>query len=245
MMKSTRAALAIGLVLVGVAGLVGRSVGQDGVRQASNTTAGAQAATAKPAGPAVIGTIDMDSVLKNYDKFKVSMETTQAEALARHNDLMKIANEGQAEAQKLQAITPGSIDEKKIQDKITQLKAQLQAGKEQAQAEFSRKDAELLAMMYNEIQQMTAAVAKQRNMNFVVKYSSAPPSGSDPKSIEAALFRSVVYADPKVDLTGDVTKWLNHYYKQAGGPAPKGTTTPAPAAGAPATATAPTTTAPR
>ncbi len=241
MVKTTRAALAIGLGLVGVVGLVGQSVGQDGVRRAANTpdaTSTAKPAAPKATSPAVIGTIDMDSVLKNYDKFKVSMEATQAEAMTRHNELMKIATEGQGEAEKLQKLAPGSLDEKKIQDKITSLKAQLQAGKEQAQAEFSRKDAELLATMYNEIAQMTGLVAKSQGMNYVVKYASTPASGSDPKSIEAALFRAVVYADPKVDITNNVTYWLNKRYQEAGGIAPKGNA-------APATAVAPAATTPR
>lgn len=242
MLNSTRAAVALGLGLVGVAGLVGRSVGQDGVRQAANTAttapASGQPTAPKPAGPAVIGTIDMDAVLKNYDKFKVSMEATQAEAMARQKDLMNIMSEGQAEAEKLQKLAPGSLDEKKIRDRMTALKAQLEAGKEQAQQEFMRKDAELLATMYNEIQQMSAAVAKQRNMNFVVKYSATPAAGSDTKSIEAALFRAVVYADPRLDVTSDVTYWLNERYKRSGGPAPKGNA-------APATAVAPGATTPR
>ena len=238
MLKSTRAALAVGLGLVGAAGFVAQTHGQDGAVRQTNGTA---QSVPKPAVPTVIGTLDMDSVLKNYDKFRSKMETTQTEVQVRHNELLKIANEAQAESEKLQKLSPGSLDEKKYQDKITNLKAQFNAGKESAQMEFSKKETEILAEMYNEIQKMSAAVAKQRGITLVVKYSAAPASAADPKSLEAALFRSVVYADPRLDLTPDVTKWLNHYYKQSGGPAPKGsaagagTATTAPAA-APATA---------
>jgi len=235
MLKSTRAALAVGLGLVGVVGLVAQTQGQDGAVRQTNGTA---PAAPKAAVPTVIGTLDMDSVLKNYDKFKVSMETTQAEVQVRHNELLKIANEAQAESEKMQKLAPGGLDEKKIQDKITSLKAQLNAGKESAQMEFARKETEILATMYNEIQGMSAAVARQRKITLVLKYSAAPASSTDPKSIEAALFRSLVYADPGLDLTSDVTHWLNYRYREARGPAPKGT---APATGtattAPATAT--------
>ncbi|MDX2038581.1 MAG: OmpH family outer membrane protein [Isosphaeraceae bacterium] len=240
MLRSSRAALAVGLGLLGMVGLVAPSMGQQDSRVRPAANAGT-APAAKPVGPAVIGTLDMDAVLRSYDKFKYQMEQTQAEALNRHNDLMKLATEAKSQSEMLSKLAPGSPDSKKIEERITQLQAQFEAGRTQAQRDFERKDAELLATMYNDIQTMSAAVAKQRNMSFVIKYSATPASGTDPKTVEAALFRSVVYADPAVDVTADVIKWLNYYYKQNGGPAPKGTgpaptTTPA-AGAAPAAAT--------
>lgn len=222
MLRSSRAALAVGLGLLGVAGLVAPTLGQQRDGGVSQTATGTAPAAPRTAPVAVIGTIDMDNVLRSYDKFKYTMEQTQAEALARHNELMKLANEGKSQSEMLPKLAAGSPDAKKIEERITLLQAQFEAGRTQAQRDFERKDAELLAMMYNEIQTMAAAIAKQRHMTFVVKYSAAPASGTDPKTVEAALFRSVVYADPAMDVTADVVKWLNHYYKQAGGLPPKG-----------------------
>ena len=242
MRNSTRAALAIGLGLVGVAALVGQSVGQDAqVRQTNGTAAPVSAKAAAPAA-GLIGTIDMDFVLKNYDKFKYIIETENAEAYNRQNDLMKIANEARSESEKLAKLAPGSLDEKKIQDKMTSLKAQFEAGREQAQAEFSRKEVDALAAVYNDMQAMAAGVAKQRGMSFVMKYSNTPAKATDPKSVEGALSRSILYADSRTDITPDVVKWLNYRYKESGGPQPKGLPMPG-AAGtqgaAPATATQP------
>ncbi len=244
MRNSTRAALAIGLGLVGVAGLVGQSVGQDpAVSRTNGTAATTKAAAAPPSG--LIGTIDMDFVLKNYDKFKYIIEAENAEAYSRQNDLMKIANEGRSEAEKLAKLAPGSLDEKKIKDKLTSLKAQLEAGREQAQAEFSQKEVDALATVYNDMQAMAAGVAKVRGMTYVMKYSNSPARPIDPKSVEGALSRSMLYADPRMDITPDVVRWLNIRYKESGGPQPKGLPLPgtpgaagAPGA-APATATQP------
>ena len=157
MLRSTRATLAVGLCLVGVAGLVGRSFGQGrpgrpagrrhGRRPPRPPSRAAPAAASRPS----IGSIDMDNVLKNYDKFKVATETIRAEALARHNELMKIATEAKQEQEKFQRMTPGSPDAKKCEDKITQLKAQFEAGRENAEREFTQKEAETMATIYNEI----------------------------------------------------------------------------------------------
>ncbi len=223
MIRSTRATAALGLCLVGVAGLVGRSFGQNAQDKQVRPAAAAAANNAAPAPsvPVSIGSIDMDGVLKSYDKFKVATETLRAEALARHNDLMQIANQAKQEQEKLARFTPGSPDAKKSEDRITQLKAQFEAGRESAEREFTQKESETMATIYNEITVMAKGVAQQRGMTFVVKYTDQQASGSEPNSVMAAMSRTILYADPKVDITGDVVKWLNYRYKAAGGQPPK------------------------
>ncbi len=238
MRNSTRAALALGLGLVGVAGLVAPSMGQQAgdaaVRQSAGTAAGAQP-KAPVSAPAVIGVIDLNVVAKNYDKLKVAMEKIQADAMARQNELMKLQSEGAGEVEKLKKLAPGSLDQKRIEEKLSELKAKMAATKEQAQMEFERREAEISATTYGEIQRMAQGVAKTRGMNMVLQYSATPPSPNDPNALQMAMVRSVVVADPKLDLTNDVIYWLNKYYKESGAPAPKGNTpaaAPAPAAAA-------------
>ena len=247
MLRSTRATVTVGLCLVGVAGLVGRSFGQGpadpkvGRTGAAATSNNAAPAAAAPVGPLSIGSIDMDSVLKNYDKFKVATETLRAEALTRHNDLMKIATEAKQQTEMLQRMGPGTPDAKKCEDKITQLKAQFEAGRENAEREFTQKESETMATIYNEIQRYAKWVAQRKNMTFVVKYSDQPASGSEPNSVMAAMSRTILYSDPRVDITSDVTYYLNQAYKASGGQPPKATAAPAqaPAPSAPAGRPAP------
>lgn len=236
MYRPTRATLAMGLCLVGVAGLVGRSFGQQGdpkVRAASNPTpapapaADASAARVAPK-PVTIGSIDIDKVLKEYDKCKVLIDNLRAEALNRHNSLMSIATEAKQEQEKLQRMTPGSPDAKKCEDRITQLKAQFEAGRENAEREFSQKDAETMATIYNEIAAMTKGVAKSREMAFVVRYSDTLATGTEPNSVMAAMSRTIVFADPSVDITPAVIYWLNKRYQESGGPPPRNTSTAVP-----------------
>src|SRR3954470_3898479 len=112
MIRSTRVALAVGLGLAGVAGLGGRSGRHQPDPKVSRT------ANAAPAGPAAvsIGTIDMDSVLKNYDKFKVATQTLQAEAMARQGELMKIMGEAKQTQEMYAKLAPGSLDAKKAEE---------------------------------------------------------------------------------------------------------------------------------
>ena len=230
MVVSTRAVLVVGLVLVGVTSLVGPSLGQQpdsGVRKAAT-----QAATSKPTAPATFGTIDMGAVFKGYDKVKSSSEEFKAAAMARKNGLVKHMTEAQQESELLAKMTPGSPDFKKHEDRITELKAKYEAEREQAEREFSMREAEMLATLYKEIQSMVSRVAEAKALTYVMRVSSDPISGQNPNSVMAAIDRTVVYADPRSDITGYVVYNLNlEYHQKNPGSAPKAATAPA-AAGA-------------
>jgi outer membrane protein len=235
MVVSSRKVAALGLGLVGVGCLIGPSFGQqkqqdEGVRKTA--AANPAPAAAKQAVPApVFGTVDLEEVLRKYDKVKAQQDEFRAAAEAKRNELMKFQVEAQEESQKLAKMTPNSIDAKKIEDHLTQLKAQLEAGREQAQRDFSLRESEMLATLYKEVQSMVAAVARYKGMTYVLQVSNEPPSGSNPNSVMAAMSKTVIYSDPAGDITRDVIHNLNLTYKRAGGVAPKpAANSPAPAA---------------
>jgi Skp family chaperone for outer membrane proteins len=222
MVISSRALVAMGLCTAGIGLLVGPSLGQQpdgGVRRtAANTSPSAPTAPVPP----VIGTVDLDAVFKNYEKVKVSSQEFQAAAMARKGELQKIQAEAQADAEMLAKYSPGTDDYKKYENKVTELKANYEAKREQAERDFAAREAEAMATLYKEIQAMVARVAKWRKMTYVVKVSNQPISGGNPNSVMAAMANTMVYADPSNDITNDVVYNLNRMYKATGGPAPKG-----------------------
>ena len=78
-----------------------------------------------------------------------------------------------------------------------------------------------MATLYKEVQAMVARVAQWRKMTYVVKVSNQPISGSNPNSVMAAMANTMVYADPRNDITNDVVFNLNRMYKATGGTAAK------------------------
>jgi outer membrane protein len=259
MPMSVRAARSLGLgfgtVLFLAAGATARQAG-GAAPAATPAPAAAPAspgATAPaPAGAAIrIGSIDMDRVFKDYKKVKFTSDQLKGDALAKQGELQKVMAQMRQIAQELEGMAPGAPDYKSKEIEITKLKAQLEAEREQAQADFARREAEALATIYKEVQEMTAAVARQQAMTYVVKVSSEPVTGSDPNSVMAAMARSVVYFDPSMDVTNRVVYYLNQRYEAAGGakattatpapvdPATRTTSGAAPAAAPARTATAP------
>jgi Skp family chaperone for outer membrane proteins len=229
MVLSTRGILAIGLGLVGLAFMVGPSLAQqDGAVKKTTGPTGGSTPTAPV--PPVIGTFDMDAVFKGYEKFKASSKEFQAAVMSRQNELMKIKSEAEEEAQMLAKLTPGTEDFKKHEDRMTELKARAAAGREQAQREFQLRESESLATTYKEVQLMVTAVAQWKKMNYVLRVTNTQPTGTDPNSVIAAIQNTVIYADPRNDITNDVIYNLNRRYKATAAPASGGTNAPAAAA---------------
>jgi Skp family chaperone for outer membrane proteins len=87
-----------------------------------------------------------------------------------------------------------------------------------------------MATLYKEVQTMVSKIAAWRKMNYILKVSNQPVSGANPNSVMAAISSTVVYYDPRNDITADVTHNLNKFYRSA-----MGTAAPKAAAGAPGT----------
>jgi Skp family chaperone for outer membrane proteins len=230
MVASSRGILAIGLSLTGLALLVGPSLGQqdNSVRKTADQ---ATPNPPRPPVPPVIGTVDIEYVFKNYDKVKVTNKEFNAAMLARKQELMKIMSEAQQEAELMQKFNPGSEDYKKHESRVTELKARHEAGREQAEREFALRQAESMATLYREIQGMVAMIAQWRKMNYIVKVTNQPITGTDPNSVMGAISSTVVYADPRNDITSDVVHNLNKYYRAQVSPIPNASSRATGAAG--------------
>ncbi|MGO9924206.1 MAG: sigma-70 family RNA polymerase sigma factor [Isosphaeraceae bacterium] len=165
---------------------------------------------------AAIGSIDMDAVFKRYQKVEVLDKERRAARLVLDNELKKISSEAQEERRMLSKLVPGSIDYRKHENRITELKARYQAGCEQAERALTLREAEAAAILYNEIQETVAALAKAKGLTYVVKVSPVPRPDTQPNDLTNALNRSVVYADPGNDVTEEVIRELNRRFKAGG-----------------------------
>jgi RNA polymerase sigma factor (sigma-70 family) len=162
-----------------------------------------------PGAAAAIGSIDMDAVFKGYEKAEAIRKQIEAEAGQRKGELGKIMSEAQRVAKELESLQPGSADFKSHDAKLIQLRAQLDVAREQAQREYAERETQALSALYREIQDAIAEVARVKGLVYVVKVSRDPPSGSDANALLSAMNRSVVYADPRTDITEEVLRALN------------------------------------
>ncbi len=228
MVVSSRAIVAVGLGLVGLALVVAPATGQQAPDNSVRKTSGAAASVAAPStpktpDPAIIGWVDMAAVFKGFEKVKVQGEEFKVAVQNKQKELMKYSQEAQQESEMLAKMTPGSVDYKRHEDNITQLKAKYEAGRESAEREFTLREAEMLSSLYKDISTMVGRVARARGMTFVVRVNNDPIAGANPNAAMMAIERDVIYADKSLEVTSDVVFHLNREYKAAGGGSVKAT----------------------
>lgn len=215
---SPRAASAMGLGLLGVAVVVSAAYAQQG-DGAVRKTAGAGTATAPPASfpKAVVATIDLESVLRGYEKAKFLVDQLKAEGIAKEGQLKGVYTEAQQLAKELDALPPGTKDFKEREAKLTELKLKLQAGGETLKREQQAKYIEIMANSYKEAQVMTMRYATGKGITCVLKNNSEPVKSTDPDSVMAMMAQPVMYCDASLDITRSVLYNLNKEYTEAGG----------------------------
>ena len=163
-----------------------------------------------------VGSIDMDAVFQNYEKVNVFRVENQAATQARRKELQKLTVEAQQEEEILAKLSPGTADFRKHENRVTELKAQCEVKRAQAERESGVREAQTAAALYREIQDMAASVAKWRGLDYVIKVSPGIRSSSEPNEVLSVVNRSVVYADPRNDVTLDVIHNLNRKFKALG-----------------------------
>jgi Skp family chaperone for outer membrane proteins len=206
---SSRATWALGLGLLGAAALVAPSAAQ-------------QKSTEKPAAPApaTIACVDLQAVMKDYEKCKDQNEAIKAEAIARQKLLSDLVARGQQVGREMQSLIIGSPEYKVKDNELTKLQAELAAERDKAQREFAQKEAESLATIYKEVQACVKRAAEFLGYSHVVQISNEPVNSANPDSVMAAWGRSIVFHDAKTDITRTVVATLNNDYNAARGPRP-------------------------
>jgi RNA polymerase sigma factor (sigma-70 family) len=165
---------------------------------------------------AAIGSLNLEAVFKRSEKVQATHKEHNAANLSRKNELAIMLSDIRAEIQILSKLTPGSVDHNRHEARATDLKARYEAAREQVERESTRQSAGALATVYTEIQDTVAALAKDKGLTYVVKVAPAPRTDSEHSEISSAVNNSVVYADPRNDLTEEVIAELNRRFHASG-----------------------------
>ena len=169
-----------------------------------------------PATTAAVGSVDMAAIFKRSEKAQRAQERYSSYIKAEQERLADLVAQFKKLAAPLEQLASGSPDFVALEGRITVLKNQYQTERDALAREADRRQARTTAAFYQEVQDVITSVAKSRGMSFVVKVSPGPQPDSEPNEVQTALDHSVVYADPRNDLTEEVIRELNGRFKATG-----------------------------
>jgi Skp family chaperone for outer membrane proteins len=214
---SSRLAWGLGLSTLGLGlGLgvfVTRSQGQAPSAQDKNvqrTTSNSGQVRVFPA--PLCGTIDVDQVMKKYEKVTKQMKELEDEAKVKEGELARIEALGRQTLEKRDTFTQDSPQYSKLNEELMGLKVKLDSTKENAEREFKQRFSNLMISSYREIDEMTRLVAKSHQLTVVYKYIQQPSDKSNQMALKSWISQEIIYADPRYDVTAEVTMYLNNRY---------------------------------
>jgi Skp family chaperone for outer membrane proteins len=213
---SRRAILTVGL---GVLGLVGRAFGapvadedkpKEKEKDKDQDKEGAPKPDAAGPGPGwLIGTVDMNSVMKGYVKVKEGNDRFKDDIQAKNAELQKMVARAKRESDDLATLQPGTRDHAELEAKVKKLKEQVDAMRRQANTEYGKRQAEMLAGFQHEIQEAIAIVARRRGLSLVLRAPKGAEEGANLGAVVSTIAREVLYVDARADLTEEVITLLN------------------------------------
>ena len=108
----------------------------------------------------------------------------------------------------LKGLTPGSSEYAEMEEKIARLKTDLTLETQTKRREMFIRQAKIYGQTYSEIAGEIAKCSGKRKIDMVLRFMGDPVDSNNPDSILAEINKPIVYCNPKLDITPDVSKAL-------------------------------------
>jgi Skp family chaperone for outer membrane proteins len=179
--------------------------------------------------PTRVGLIDLEYVLKNYQKFNRLADELNAEAKRKEEEIRALQDQLRGLIKQQQAQKPDSPLYAQLQAEATKKRAELEATVANAQRDFARRQANLYHSTYQEVEYVVSQFAQARGLTLVIRSSrDTEVSANDPQAVFREISRPVLYSHPSLDISDQILAILNsgNYSATPSSPAPRATLTP-------------------
>lgn len=173
--------------------------------------------------PHKVGLIDMAHVFKNYKKFKDLREDLKKEIQksdAQAKGMVDKLKELQANL-KSTKFKKDSPQVKAWRKEFISLSANYQSYRQEQQAKFLEREAQIYRTVYLEVAAAVRTYAKYYKYTLILRWNSeGVAEAKDAKTILSRMNRQVIFVQDGLDITGVILKYVNGQYaptKAAGG----------------------------
>ncbi len=158
---------------------------------------------------AAVGSVDMDAVFKRYERVKRVEDQRRADVEDRRRQIARLEAQAGESFDLLKKLAPQSEDYRRQADRLTEIKTRIDGERQGMEREISARQSRDVASVLEDVRGVIAELAQKRGLDFVVKVSSDPRPDDNPMDVMAAAKRSVIYANPRNDITEEVIRELN------------------------------------
>jgi RNA polymerase sigma factor (sigma-70 family) len=168
---------------------------------------------------AAVGSVNINAVFEKIERARQARQQLQADATREQESLERLQSRLRELDLRRNSKAPDGSDAGDLEAEIASLKRLFEEKREQATSEIARREARAVAVLDADIRSAIAEVARKQGLSYVVKVTPAPAADANTTDVQAVLNRSVLYADPRLDITEEVIRMLNDRYPPGPGPA--------------------------
>ena len=172
-----------------------------------------------------IAVIDINHIFKNHTRFKAMVESWKAEVKRAEAEMKGRGSQVEKMVEDLKRYNPGTPEYKRLEEAIAKKRGELQVEMQLKKKDLMLREARMYLNVYEEVQQQVATFAQQNSIDLVLRFSRNKVNAEDPRQIQAALLRPVVYQD-RIDITVQILQRLNPPPTGQLGNPPRGRTAP-------------------
>ncbi len=176
----------------------------------SSNTASAQ----ETAAPSRVGLIDMAHVFKNYTKFNTLRDDLKNEITGTDQQAKQMATRIKTVQEQMKNFKEGSPEFVAKEKEMSQLVADFELFRKNAQKDFLRKEADIYKTVYLEVADAVKLYAQHYKYAVILRFSrEGIKPNSPPQDVMQSMNKQVVYFSTKDDITDSVLKYLNQRYQ--------------------------------
>jgi Skp family chaperone for outer membrane proteins len=165
-----------------------------------------------------IAVVDVSIVFKKHQRFLAATEKFKKDVQAAEDKLKEEFNMIKAEQEKLKAFTPGSQEYKSMEAQLAKKMADWQLKGQMQKKDLMEAEGRIYFQVYRELDDSVKRFAERNNISLVLRYASDPVDDpTDRNEIVRGINKSVVYVDPRLDITNLILDDLNRSAPPAAG----------------------------
>ena len=156
-----------------------------------------------------VALIDIRQVFDSHSRFKARQDELKREYEDFNGRLRDQQKQYTTTAENLKRFKPGTVDYKRTETDLANMRARFTADKQLKDKEFMEREAKVYFEAYQEVQKQVTNFANEYGVSLVLNYNSRPMNKDNPQSVRMGVVRPVVYAYQQLDITKEIIKRVN------------------------------------
>jgi Skp family chaperone for outer membrane proteins len=157
-----------------------------------------------------IAVVDVSIIFKEHQRFLQMTDKFKKDVAGAEAKLKQEYNEIQELKKQLEGLQPGSPDYKQMEIRVAKAGTDWQLKGQMQKKELMEAEGRIYFQVYRELDDAVKRFAQKHNISLVLRYASDPVDDpTDRGEIVRGINKSVVFVDPRLDITTHILADLN------------------------------------